>query len=321
MIRKASVLIAAGTVVAALGIGAAMQYLPSSGTPARSVQKQLVMSDVQEVSSTPKAPVPLDVPVTVALPTSLVSNTAALGTAPRIDLPKAPVESGFSCDIDLTATATAGAMLSVTLRAPCHGSERVTLHHSGLMFTDVMQPDGSLSVDIPALSERALVIASFLDGTGAVAHAEVSTIPFYDRVVLQWRGDAGLQLHAREFDAQYFSDGHIWQGANFDASRAATGDGGFLTRLGQPDAPDALLAEVYTFPTGVTESSGTVTLTVEAAIQASNCNTVVEAQTLELRQEHDLKSRELTIDVPGCDTVGDFLMLKNVVENLTIAAR
>jgi len=321
MIRKASVLIAAGTVVAALGIGAAMQYLPSSGTPVRSVQTQLVMSDVQEVSSTPKAPVPVDVPVTVALPTSLVSNTAALGTAPRIDLPKAPVESGFSCNIDLTATASAGAMLSVTLRAPCHGSERVTLHHSGLMFTDVMQPDGSLSVDIPALSERALVIASFLDGTGAVAHAEVSTIPFYDRVVLQWRGDAGLQLHAREFDAQYFSDGHIWQGANFDASRAATGDGGFLTRLGQPDAPDALLAEVYTFPTGVTESTGTVTLTVEAAIQASNCNTVVEAQTLELRQEHDLKSRELTIDVPGCDTVGDFLMLKNVVEDLTIAAR
>lgn len=34
-----------------------------------------------------------------------------------------------------------------------------------------------------------------------------------------------------------------------------------------------------------------------------------------------LTSKELTIDVPGCDTVGDFLLLKNIVEDLTIAAK
>jgi len=31
-------------------------------------------------------------------------------------------------------------------------------------------------------------------------------------------------------------------------------------------------------------------------------------------------SKELTVDIPGCNAVGDFLMLKNIVEDLTIAA-
>jgi hypothetical protein len=321
MDRKSSIRIAAVTVVAALGIGAGMQYYWPGETTPDTAQAPLVLSDVQEVSSSPRAQIPMDAPVTASLPTSIVSIAALKGEEPEIVVPMAPAESGFDCDIDMTATPIAGAMISVTLNAPCHGSERVTLHHNGLMFTDLMQPDGTLSVDVPALNETALVIASFLDGGGAVATAEITSVPFYDRVVLQWRGNSGLQLHAREFDAQYFTAGHIWQGSVSDVTRAAKGQGGFLTTLGSTDAPDALLAEVYTFPTGMTDTSGTVALTVEAEILASNCNTSVEAQTLEIRNGKDLTSKELTIDVPGCDAVGDFLLLKNLVEDLTIAAK
>lgn len=317
---KTTVLIAAGTVATALGIGAAMQYWPSQYGPSGLSGTPVIVSDVLEVSSTPKAPLPVDVTMEARLPAARVSNPVDTPDPAEIDLPDGPDISGFACEIDMTATPAAAAMLEVHLTAPCHGSERVTLHHNGLMITDLMQPDGTLNLQIPALAENALVIASFLDGAGAVAHANVTSVPFYDRIVLQWRGDAGLQLHAREFDAEYFSDGHIWQGAKTEAARAAMGEGGFLTTLGQPDAPDALLAEVYTFPSGTTQISGTVTLTVETEIQTANCETVVEAQTLELRQGRDLRSRELTIDMPGCDTVGDFLLLKNIVEDLTIAA-
>lgn len=321
MDRKYTLLVAAGTVGTALGIGGAMQYWHSVETRDTAAQAPVVVSDMQEVSSSPRAQVPADLPITASFPTFAVSPSTAPDADVSIDLPTAPPQAGFACDVDMAATPIAGAMLAVTITAPCHGSERVTLHHSGLMFTNLMQPDGNLSVDIPALDETALVIASFLDGSGGVAQAEVASVPFYDRVILQWRGTAGLQLHAREFDAQYFSDGHIWQGATADASRAATGDGGFLTRLGSPDAPDALLAEVYTFPSGMTQASGTVSLTVETEILATNCDTSVEAQTLEMRSGRNLMSKELTIDVPGCDAVGDFLMLKNIVEDLTIAAR
>jgi hypothetical protein len=320
MDRKLSALLAAGTLVTALGIGAVMQYGPWSSSP-QSAEAPLTFTELQEVSSSPRNVIPEDRPVTATLPNSVVKSAVTTVEEPAIDVPTAPEDTGFACAVEMTATPNAGAMMTVSLTAPCHSSERVTLHHSGLMFTELMQPDGTLELDVPALAEDALVIASFLDGAGAVAHATVTSVPFYERVVLQWRGDAGLQLHAREFDAEYFSDGHIWQGAASDPKQAATGEGGFLTKLGAADAPEALLAEVYTFPTGMTDTNGTVALTVEAEIIASNCERVVEAQTLELRSGRDLMSKELTIDVPGCDAVGDFLMLKNIVEDLTIAAK
>ena len=320
MNRKSSIRIAAITLCAALGVGALMQAWPSSGRHA-GVETPVVVSDVQEVSSAPRGLVPMDMPVVATLPDQIISAAVEPVETPEIVIPETPDQTGFACDVEMTATPIAGAMMSVKVTAPCHGSERVTLHHNGLMFTTLMQPDGTLSVDIPALTEDALVIASFLDGGGAVTMAKVTSVPFYDRVVLQWRGNAGLQLHAREFNADYFTDGHVWQGAGFDATRAATGQGGFLTTLGTADAPDALLAEVYTFPTGMTDREGTVALTVETEIIESNCDQVVEAQTLEMRSGQDLASKELTIDVPSCETVGDFLLLKHLVEDLTIAAK
>jgi hypothetical protein len=316
---KVSALLAVGTVATALGIGAAMQYWPTSSDAPDVAEIPLVVTDMQDVSSTPKAPLPVDVPPPAELPVSVIGNSDEGADLPIATPVETPEETGFACDIDMTATPEAGAMMSVTLIAPCHGNERVTLHHNGLMFTDLMQADGSLRIAVPALVESALVIASFMDGSGAVAHAEVTSVPFYERAVLQWRGAVGLQLHAREFDAQYYSDGHIWNGSDADAARAATGEGGFLTTLGNPEAPDPLLAEVYTFPSGMTPHSGTVTLTVEAEIQSGNCNTDVEAQTLELRTGAGLTAKDLTINVPGCDAIGDFLMLKNIVRDLTIA--
>lgn len=320
MERRITGLIAVGTIATALGIGAAMQYWPTTQGTAVLTQTPMVVSDVLEVSSTPKSVLPVDATMNTSLPVALVNNPVDTPDPARIDLPESPDVTGFACDVTMTAAPAAGAMLAVHLSAPCHGSERVTMHHNGLMFTDLVQPDGTLDVEIPALDESALVIASFLDGAGAVAHATVTSVPFYDRIVLQWRGNAGLQLHAREFEADYFSDGHVWHGAKTEAVRAATGEGGFLTTLGRADAPDALLAEVYTFPSGMTDVSGTVALTVETEIQSANCETVVEAQTLEIRQGRDLRAKELTIDVPSCETVGDFLLLKNIVEDLTIAA-
>ena len=320
MDRKTSTLIAVGTVASALTIGAVMQYWPTSQSAPIAKQATVAVTDVQEVSSTPKPANSLDLTPSEILPASL--GTPPIEDAAPIteDTSQEPETSSAQCDATMTATPAAGAMINIDLTAPCHGGERVTLHHNGLMFTDAVAPDGTLQVQVPALTENALVVASFLDGGGAVATSEITSVPFYDRIVLQWRGDAGLQLHAREFDAQYFAEGHVWHGAATDPSRATAGEGGFLTALGNENVADALMAEVYTFPTGMTDASGTVALTVEAEIIDSNCNAVIEAQTLELRGGDDLTSKELTIDVPSCETVGDFLLLKNIVQDLTIAA-
>lgn len=240
--------------------------------------------------------------------------------ATRTDMtPKAaPV---VACDITMSASPSAGALIDVSLIAPCHAGERVTLHHQGMMFTEVMPTEGALTVSVPALSEQALVIASFASGDGSTAMTDVPSLGFYDRIAVQWRGDTGLGLHAREFGADYFTKGHIHAEARGDMAVTARGDGGFLTVLGNAETPDPLRVEVYSFPRGAAHATGEIAMTVEAEITAGNCDQTVEAQTLEVRGERDLRTRNLTLDMPGCSTTGDFLVLKNLVEDLTIAAR
>lgn len=324
MARLSSYFLGGATLVCALGTGYVMQYgfaLPQFG--GKAPETRLEISEITQTSSAVVLPmIPVDRPPEAQLPeTAVVVKAAAEVDLPEADLPQAPAETGFSCDMTMTATPTAGALVDVELIAPCRASERVTIHHQGMMFTEVMQPDGSLSVSVPALAEKAIFIASFASGEGTLARTDVSSLPFYDRVVVQWKGEAGLQLHAREFEAGYFTEGHIWAAHAGNLTAAAKGEGGFLTRMGHADTPEALVAEVYSFPAGTAKRGGEILLSVEAEVTAGNCDTQVEAQTLEIRDGGDLRARDLTLQMPSCEVLGDFLVLKNLVEDLSIAAR
>lgn len=321
MQRNKTYLLGVGTLFSALAIGYVMQFgfgLPRSATPA-------VAQDVTVTGITPTSSVVPSMPADIALTSDLPQETIELAkldtAAPDVGpLPQDDAGAGFACDVTLTASPAAGAMVSLVLNAPCQRDERVTFHHHGLMFTEVTGTDGTLSIDVPAMAETAMFIASFDNGEGAVAQANVTSVPFYDRIAVQWKGDSGLQLHAREFSAAYFADGHVWSASSGDIKRTAEGKGGFLTSLGHDNSPGALRAEVYSYPAGITQMSGQIAMTVEAEITAANCDKDVEAQTLELHEGGPLRVRDLSLSMPECDTVGDFLVLKNLVKDLTIAA-
>ncbi|MDJ0822789.1 MAG: translocase [Paracoccaceae bacterium] len=325
MARLKSYILGAGTLCCALGIGYVMQYgLNSPFSSAKASDEPLALSDIVSTSSGLAAPrLPADTAMGMGLPAGTVELAAAdpIVIEGMEDMPQDPVASGFDCAVDMQATPVAGAMVDLSISAPCNASERLTLHHNGMMFTEITQPDGSLTVTVPALSERAIFIAAFASGEGGSVTADVSSLPFYDRVVVQWKGEAGLQLHAREFGADYFQDGHVWAAAAGDLADAARGEGGFLVRLGREDTPEALMAEVYSFPAGTAQQAGDVILSVEAEVTASNCAAQIEAQTLELRGEDGMRVRDLTLEIPECDSVGDFLVLKNLIEDLKIASR
>ncbi len=333
MAQKKSIVLGGATLCVALATGYVMQFgfeLPSqskSGSPA-TVQ----VSAITDTSAKADEPVaaaemnalpslPLDALTDAQLPDTPVEMAAVQDDAaplpgPVLEQPQISPD----CAIDMTATAAAGAMVDVSIKAPCNASERFTLHHNGMMVTEVIQPDGTATLSIPALSETAVFIAAFTNGEGGLAQTDVPSLPFYDRVVVQWRGQAGLQLHAREFGANYFDQGHIWHDAKGDIAEAAQGKGGFLTRIGNEDTPDALVAEIYSFPAGTTARNGDIALSVEAEVTVQNCNTDVEAQTLDMRDGGDLKVQDLTLAIPECGSVGDFLVLKNLIEDLKIAS-
>ncbi|WP_162685513.1 hypothetical protein [Roseovarius amoyensis] len=252
-------------------------------------------------------------------PVTLASLADVQDTALDAPLPQEEPAPAFGCEIAFTAQPVAAAMVRLSISAPCLMNERFSLHHNGMMFADATDDAGKAEITVPALSEKAVFIATFASGASAVAQADVETLEYYDRAVVQWRGAEGLQIHALEYGADYDDDGHIWAGADRGMADAARGEGGFVTRLGAPDVFEPMLAEVYTFPSGTALVDGDVRLSLEIEVMDSNCGKDVEAQALQKHGISRMQLREVTLAMPGCDTVGDYLVLKNLFDDLNIA--
>lgn len=247
-------------------------------------------------------------------------RTAALGdtVVPSFDAPaqNAPVSL---CNIEMTAIPAAAAMVDVSLSASCYPNERVTFHHNGMMFTHATDTDGNLNLSIPALSENAVFIVAFANGEGALADAKVPSLEFYDRMVIQSKAKSQLHINAFEFGAEFSEEGHVTVESDRTVDDAAKGLGGFVTALGDYEQGEALVAEVYTFPTSTSQTLGDVHVSVDANVTVANCGLRVEAQTLEVSRAGKMKVQDLTLPIPSCDAVGDFLVLQNLIQDLKVA--
>jgi len=325
MVKKKSLVMGAGTLGCALAIGFLMQQGGDTLRPEAQATAgpTLEVTDIT-LTSSQAAPAPAVEPARASalLPDLPVRTLASISPLipPEADTLPAPLATPEpACDITMNAQSTAGAMVSLSVLAPCLSDERFTLHHNGVMFTDLTDSSGTASLSVPALAQNATFILAFGNGEGAVAKVTVPTLGFYDRIALQSNGPSGLELHALEFGAEYFAEGHVWKDATGDLGRTAEGTGGFLTRLGNPDTLEPRLVEIYSFPSGTAQRDGTVELSVEAEVTAANCGHEVEAQTLEYHNG-EIRVQDLTLHVPACDAIGDFLVLKNLLQDLTLAS-
>lgn len=328
-------ILAGGTVVVALGIGFVMQKAPSPVTQTASLNTQMDVAMTPPVVSAGMSGMDLNQFAHTAATTDTEGLDRSTPSMPEPDVDMAAAVPGLDdvvtikdapsdnqqvseCDAVMTVTGAPAAMVDLVVQADCLPQARVTVHHNGMMVQALTDADGTMRMRAPALSREALFIASFDNGVGAVARAQVPDFGAYDRVVLQWRGDAGFQIHALEYGAGYGEVGHIWREAPGDLNRVVAGEGGALTSLGDTTLPDGLRAEVYTFPSGVAQT-GEVVLTAEAVITPANCTRDVEAQALQVGAGGVLTAQELALTVPSCEVEGDILMLKNLLQDLKIA--
>lgn len=304
---------AIAVIACALGTGYVMQNSPFETREGTSVPAGGAVLEMEEITLTSA-----EFDHTTELPgaDAVLTNVSAPQT---LSSPRLPEPVLAACDITAEARPGEAAMVQLRLSAPCLPNERVTMHHHGMMFTETTSSDGTLDLIVPALARDAVFILAFPNGDGAVAQTRVEEVGDFDRVVLQWKGDTGFHLHAREFGADYDAEGHVWAGAPRDMSAAAEGTGGFLTRHGDPAASDALRAEVYTFPARAASRAGNVDLTVETMVDRANCGLEIEAQSLEMTAGGAIRSRDLTLAVPECDAAGSFLVLNNLVQDLKVA--
>ena len=326
MPNQKEILTTVGTLALAVGVGFVMQ---TSATADRLYGSTTVVeadpSDgfansrnaLLEVEAITLTSAEFDTSITSPTAESQVIPATAPQALPEV-LPPAALP-GQDCAVEAQARPKAAAMVQLSMTAPCLPNERLTIHHNGMIFTQTTSAEGNVDITVPALAKDAVFILAFSSGDGAVAQATVEDLEDFDRVVVQWKGDMGFQIHAREYGAAYGSGGHVWSGAPRDLTAAITGTGGYMTLNGDTNAAEPLLAEVYTFPkTGMTEV-GQVALSVEAEVTEANCGTEIEAQSLEIGQNGKIKSQDLTLAVPDCDALGNFLVLNNLLQDLKVA--
>jgi len=236
MVRKKEILTAIGTLGCAVGIGFIMQSSESAerrygasktetlAPAAKDVKGSSALLNVAAITLTAaEFQTNLDRPVADS---QVVTAAAPQSTLPEPEVP-APVLVP-ACEMIASARPIAAAMVHLTMDAACLPNERVTVHHNGMIFSQVTSPTGQIDISVPALSVNAVFVLAFSNGEGAVAQTIVEEISDYDRVAVQWKGQSGFEIHAREFGADYGDQGHIWKNAPGEIADAVTGQGGLL---------------------------------------------------------------------------------------------
>jgi len=329
------------TFAVALSAGFLVQYGDAVaarwGDPEAIIVPEAVGS-IEELTVTPvSAPVSNQSTLTAPAILAPIQAAVSLDEVPSTEItpyfdakPKAAIEEEnllpdvvaiADCTPTLTAVEMKVAMVQLSLNAPCNQNEVLAIHHENMMFSAITDENGQLIVDVPALAEDAFFIAAFDGGLGAVAQTTVPEFSKFDRAVLLWQGDMGVELHALELGASYGNFGHISADSKGNFSSAETGVGGLLVELGNDEAPLPMMAEVYTFPSGADSYDGVVALSVEALVTDMNCGQLVEAQTIQLRPAVEPLVTSLSLTMPDCDAIGEYVLLNNVLEDLTLASK
>ncbi len=302
---KSPLLAAAASAATVLPIAEPAAEAPAEGTAAPvPATDPVATASAVDVPAT-ETPAASDPAATDPAATPPAINASAVAALP----PATPTVTADACPITLDVMADPGAMIGITLLAPCHPSERVVLRHAGLAITVATTATGSAFVTVPALETDALVVVRFDDGSEASASVTVPELATLRRFGVQWQNDDAFQVYGLEGMT------------TISATNAGTGPadglplaGGFLTRLGDASALTPLLAEIYTYP-----ATGMADVVVEAAVTAATCGREILGETL-ASVAGRVTVTDLSLVMPDCNAVGDFLVLNNLASDLTLAA-
>ena len=225
-------------------------------------------------------------------------------------------DSAATCSEALAVIARPGAMLDLGLIAPCRPGQRIVVRHGDLVFSGQTSPAGTFVASVPAFEATGKVTVTFADGTTMSEAAPVADLTGVERFAVQWMADDSFALHAMHAGSGYGQAGHIHAGAPGNAQ----GQGGFLTTLGQPGTERALLAEVFTWPAGTPATAKDIALSIEAAVTEATCDRELLGETLQHTGGRTLV-RDLTMAMPDCSAVGEFVALPDPLVPERLAAR
>lgn len=214
------------------------------------------------------------------------------------------------CQVDLALDVQSAAMIGVMLSAPCHANERVVLRHAGLAVTARLDAKGGLTQSLPALISAAKVEVMFGDGETIDGALDIPEAASLRRFGVQWQGSEAFLVHGFENGADFGQAGHV------SAANLGRAEDGQLVVLGDSTVDVPLLAQIYTYPA---RAGQVAEVMIEAAVTEANCGHELLGETIASGEDR-VQIIELTLAMPECSGVGDFLVLKNLASDMKIAA-
>lgn len=209
------------------------------------------------------------------------------------------------CRPRMELSAAPGAMILLSLSAPCNRNERIIVRHSGLSFTARTEPSGGARMLIPALKPEALVAVYLADAHLVLGKVAVPEASSYARYAISWEWPADLELRATDGDKVL-----VGMAASFG------GEAQRVISLGVSDVQAPVMAHVYSV---LGPDLGSVDLTGELRITPASCGRTLRLETV-YSAEGQATVQEQAVAVPLCGTAGDILLLKNLGADLKLAA-
>lgn len=311
LVQTASVLPVASS-VAEPADPVAEQSTPVADAPAQAP----AVEPAEEVAA--QAPLRAADPLSPPSDPSDVIEIAALGDAtPDVVPALTEPEPANNCTPSLAASPGDMAMINIVVTAPCHADAEVDFSHAGLRFTERLNGNGSGSFAVPALMKDAKIVARLSDGSFTEVDVVVPDATLYRRAALVWEGATGLQLHAFEEGASYGEAGHLWADVPGGSERVIQGQGGYVTMLGSVSRGYA--ADVYTYPATMMRSMSGPDISIEAQVLETTCADPVHGLFLRANGSSTPIEMDVSIAAPGCDAVGEYLVLQGLPQDLKIA--
>jgi hypothetical protein len=236
------------------------------------------------------------------------SSLGVISAVPRIEDP---------CKVSISAIPMPAAMAMVTINAPCHQHADFVVSHESFRFSGQTEATGRIELVVPILAADAKIAILFDNIEFARTAIYVPDVSQYDRTILQWRGDAHLQLHVLESGANIGQSGHIWTGSSHTYELAILGQRGFVTSYGTDTNEIPFQAEAYTFPARSGRDDISVTMPIGLMVTQKNCGRLFDVQLIQVVSGQVWSPIDVAIDVPTCDAAGKFVMLPDAIASYT----
>lgn len=202
-----------------------------------------------------------------------------------------PQDVGRCAVPQLRADPAPGALVRLTVTAPCHAAERAEIRHEGLRLPIQLSDTGRWSGLVPAFAEEA-VFQLGLDGGAPPSRVtlRLPEVAEVNRIAVTLPADSATQLQGYEDGAAPGSIGDV----SASAPRAAgTRLGGWITSYRLPGAAQAV--QIYSAPAAMSD----IRLALETPVTPQNCGK--DLVGVVLRQLGKVTDRaQLTLAMPAC---------------------